>query len=139
MVSPDSGGGNSGFRCASGEALNEDKTEIAIEGLDPDGEGMSQEKLQKVGNAERAGGQWGKGRLLVAWQAVMTLHALVLSLQRDDLSGGGGGWRGSADQVPCLDGPELRKGDWNIQGPRSRPVWLRQTFRCFPTPPALRF
>uniref|UniRef100_A0A7S2ME14 Sulfatase-modifying factor enzyme-like domain-containing protein n=1 Tax=Octactis speculum TaxID=3111310 RepID=A0A7S2ME14_9STRA len=48
MVSADSGGGNSGFRCASGDILNTDGREIAIEGLDMDGDGMSQEKLQKV-------------------------------------------------------------------------------------------
>ena len=48
MVSPDSGGGNSGFRCASGEALNTDQREIAIEGVDPTQDGMSQEKLQQV-------------------------------------------------------------------------------------------
>jgi len=47
MVSPDSGGGNSGFRCASGDLRNEDKgREIAIEGVDASAEGMSQDKLQ---------------------------------------------------------------------------------------------
>jgi len=48
MVSPDSGGGNSGFRCASGEYLNSDHREIAIEGIDASADGMSQEALQKV-------------------------------------------------------------------------------------------
>ena len=48
MVSPDSGGGNSGFRCASGDALNTDQREIAIEGIDTSADGMSQEKLQQV-------------------------------------------------------------------------------------------
>jgi formylglycine-generating enzyme required for sulfatase activity len=48
MVSPDSGGGNTGFRCASGDALNTDQKEIAIEGIDTNEEGMSQEKLQQV-------------------------------------------------------------------------------------------
>jgi len=49
MVSPDSGGANTGFRCASGSALNADGREIAIEGLEDDGSGgMSQEKLQQV-------------------------------------------------------------------------------------------
>lgn len=51
QVSPDSGGANTGFRCASGSALNVDGREIAIEGLEADGEGMSQEKLQKVAGA----------------------------------------------------------------------------------------
>lgn len=48
MVSPDSGGGNTGFRCASGEFLNTDQREIAIEGLDTSADGMTQEKLQQV-------------------------------------------------------------------------------------------
>ena len=48
LVSPDSGGANTGFRCASGDEANLDQREIAIEGLDSGAEGMSQEKLQQV-------------------------------------------------------------------------------------------
>ena len=48
MVDPQSGGANTGFRCASGEFLNSDKSELAIEGLDTSQDGMSQEKLQQV-------------------------------------------------------------------------------------------
>jgi len=48
MVSGDSGGGNTGFRCASGDSLNTDHKEIAIEGIDTNQDGMSQEKLQQV-------------------------------------------------------------------------------------------
>lgn len=64
MVDGQSGGGNTGFRydcrsftlhsthayirCASGEFLNSDQSEIAIEGIDTSQGGMSQEKLQQV-------------------------------------------------------------------------------------------
>ena len=61
-MSPDSGGGNTGFRCASGSALNADGREIAIEGLDDGAEGMNQEKLQQVSDTSQ-----NQGRQVFRW------------------------------------------------------------------------